>query len=61
MTEKRFICKDCKYHSNTKGEVINGIDGYPAKIIHPSKWGHCLFYEWNLLNWDICEHFEVFE
>ena len=61
MSEKRFICKDCKYHSDVKGEVIHGLPGYPPKIIHPSKFGHCLLYEWNLSNWDICKHFKVIE
>ena len=58
MTEKRFNCRDCKFHSSIRGEYVRGFDGYPNKIIYPSKLGHCLFYEWNLLNLNICKHFK---
>lgn len=30
-----------------------------AKIIHSTKLGYCLFYERNLLNWNICEYFTM--
>ena len=53
-----YTCQDCRFHSDVRGYAYFSFDGKIRKIIPPSRAGHCVLYEINLSDINICRNFK---